>query len=75
MCFSFWCCHSNRILTGDPRRPYPQDVEMKRGLLGKLSMKSNSVKTLSDLASQMVAESSNQNPEQSNPQTFGMLNK
>ena len=26
------------IHSGDPRRPYPQDIEMRSGLLGRLSM-------------------------------------
>lgn len=25
------------LLIGDPRRPYPQDIEMRAGILGRLS--------------------------------------
>ena len=32
------------IHTGDPRRPYPQDIEMRSGVLGKLSSDVSSIK-------------------------------
>lgn len=69
---------------GDPRRPYPLDVEMKRGLLGKLSMKSNNVKSLDEFETEIAVESSTSDaavPTNSSgqnnepPQTFGMLHK
>ena len=28
---------SNIVIVGDPRRPYPQDIEMRAGFLGRLS--------------------------------------
>ncbi len=50
---------------------------MKRGILGKLSIKSNGMQTLNDFASIVAAEANSQNQppilEQTKPQTFGML--
>lgn len=47
---------SSHTHTGDSRRPYPQDIEMRSGVLGKLSSDVSSMKELESRGENLTLE-------------------